>query len=293
MGRLFGIIGASGSGKTTIGRSVFGANREVISTTTRPMRSGEVNGKDYHFIDNDEFEYYDSIGKFGETDQFGGFHYGLQIKDIDEKLKDGDAFVVVTFAGFEQLKEVYLNAVSVYVLTTHEETEWLLNSRGDSNVEARLETYAKSREELGRCDHLIRNRIGELKSSIASFQAIRQIDKPPNYIAVDFDGTIVDDSYPSIGDIKRGAKEVLKKFHNRGGKIMIWTCRTGATKSAAVKFLNQNGIDYDTINANHPDMMEKYGNDPRKIGADLYIDDKTIHGEVNWGEVGRFLGIKI
>jgi hydroxymethylpyrimidine pyrophosphatase-like HAD family hydrolase len=105
-------------------------------------------------------------------------------------------------------------------------------------------------------------------------------------IAVDFDGTVVDHRYPEIGDLKAGAKDALKAFKKAGHKIAIWTCRAGKEELAVRQFLIQNDIPFDSINTAVP------GTDlgTRKIYADVYIDDKALRFEDNWGEIKRLIG---
>ncbi|PNP94776.1 hypothetical protein BMT55_00005 [Listeria newyorkensis] len=110
------------------------------------------------------------------------------------------------------------------------------------------------------------------------------------YIAVDFDGTIVHDCYPEIGKLIDGAKETLVQIREAGGEIIIWTCREGLDKEACIDFMKNMSIPFDYINCNHPDLIKKFGNDCRKIGAEVYIDDKSLLGqEINWSIIKNFL----
>ena len=95
------------------------------------------------------------------------------------------------------------------------------------------------------------------------------------YIAIDFDGTIVGDDYPDIKELKPYVKRVINKIKEIGGEIIIWTCRCGKQLDECIKFLEANNIPYDAINENHKDLKRKFNNDTRKIGADIYIDDKA------------------
>lgn len=107
-------------------------------------------------------------------------------------------------------------------------------------------------------------------------------------IAVDFDGTIVTDNYPQLGELMPAAKETLTKFKENGGYIIVWTCRTGKLLRDAIRFLDEQGIPYDTINENIPHRIKEYGTDPRKVGADMYIDDKSPSG-VDWDLIAELL----
>lgn len=96
-------------------------------------------------------------------------------------------------------------------------------------------------------------------------------------IAIDFDGTIVADQYPEIGQLKPNAKEVIQQLKDDGHYIIIWTCRTGNAMYQVHDFLNEENIPFDRINKSNPDNVEKYGIDTRKVYADVYIDDKGLH----------------
>lgn len=114
------------------------------------------------------------------------------------------------------------------------------------------------------------------------------------YIAIDFDDTIVRSEFPNIVGLQPHAKEVINSLYKSGKQILIWTCREGEELEQAKRFLSECGINYHYINENHPDLMKAYGNNSRKLGADVYIDDKGHTTEyVNWREIlKQFLGGK-
>lgn len=109
------------------------------------------------------------------------------------------------------------------------------------------------------------------------------------YIAIDFDGTIVDEAFPNIGKLKPHAKRVMHKIHQHGGVITIWTCRTGIAEINCLDFLTDKGIPFDFINRNPQGLIDKYGTMPRKIGADVYIDDKAMFCNIDWLEIEKEL----
>lgn len=107
-------------------------------------------------------------------------------------------------------------------------------------------------------------------------------------LAIDFDGTIVDDAYPKIGKPKIFAFETLKKLQEDGHRLILWTYRCGSKLDEAVKFCEDNGIVFYAINSSFLD--EEYSNDvSRKINADIFIDDRNIGGFIGWGEVYQML----
>ncbi len=103
-------------------------------------------------------------------------------------------------------------------------------------------------------------------------------------IAVDFDGTIVEDEYPSIGRPIIFAFETLKKLQDEGHRLILWTYRKGRALEEAVKFCEKNGIVFYAVNRSFPE--EEFDSSySRKINADVFIDDRNIGGLKSWGEI--------
>ena len=107
-------------------------------------------------------------------------------------------------------------------------------------------------------------------------------------IAIDFDGTIVEDAYPKIGKPMLFAFETLKKLQEDGHRLILWTYRSGKKLDEAVAFCKVNGITFYAVNNSFPE--EIYTNDiSRKINADIFIDDRNIGGFLGWGEIYQIL----
>lgn len=108
-------------------------------------------------------------------------------------------------------------------------------------------------------------------------------------IAVDFDGTIVENKYPEIGEEQLFAFATLKELQKQGHRLILWTYRSGRSLSEAVNFCKENGIVFYAINKNYPE--EKFDESiSRKIDADFYIDDKNIGGFLGWSKIWELLG---
>lgn len=108
-------------------------------------------------------------------------------------------------------------------------------------------------------------------------------------LAVDFDGTICELSYPEVGVMRKGADIYLRQLKKDGHTIIINTCRTGRYEGLAQDFLEENGIPFDYINSNLPSILELYKQDCRKISADVYIDDKCLMGLPEWSEIYKII----
>jgi len=111
-------------------------------------------------------------------------------------------------------------------------------------------------------------------------------------LAVDFDGTIASENYPDIGTLKRGAKETINSWYDSGHTIIINSCRSGKYEIDMIEFLETNGIKYHEVNNNSPHRIDLYARDCRKIGADIYIDDKNCFDKVVlWKEIKTYVNI--
>ena len=97
----------------------------------------------------------------------------------------------------------------------------------------------------------------------------------PPIIAVDFDGTLVDNKFPDIGEINPVMWNAVKAYQDTGWKIILWTCRTDEMLTDAVDFCKEHGLTPDAVNTNLPEVQAYYKGDTRKIFANMYIDDRN------------------
>ncbi|WP_277407893.1 hypothetical protein [Lacrimispora xylanisolvens] len=93
--------------------------------------------------------------------------------------------------------------------------------------------------------------------------------------AVDFDGTLCESVWPGIGSPNTALINHLIKRRREGNKLILWTCRCGTRLEEAVSWCRGFNLEFDAVNENLSEMVEFYGNDSRKIFADIYIDDKA------------------
>jgi len=114
------------------------------------------------------------------------------------------------------------------------------------------------------------------------------ISKDKLLIAVDFDGTIVEDAYPNIGKPQLFAFETMKRLQSDGHRLILWTYRCGKKLDEAVAFCKENGVEFYAVNSSFPNE-EFTGKESRKIGADLFIDDRNIGGFIGWGKIYQLL----
>lgn len=107
-------------------------------------------------------------------------------------------------------------------------------------------------------------------------------------VAVDFDGTIVENRYPGIGKPQLFAFETLKEMQQKGMLLILWTVRQGKELEEAVEFCRQNGVEFYAVNANYPEEQLESG-ESRKINADIFIDDRNVGGFQGWSQVWQTL----
>ena len=173
---IFCIIGASGSGKSTIAQELTRLGvPEVVSHTTRKPREGEIDGVHYHFVSNEEF---DSIEKL-EFAVYGSNKYGTSRKEVESKFKNSDKIIcVIEINGLKQLKtnySDYANIVSLFIKTDIDTMRDRMIARNDlpESIEARINTALKIDEfsQQDYADYIVDNR-GSFDKTMATVRDI-------------------------------------------------------------------------------------------------------------------------
>lgn len=146
--KIIVLVGASGSGKTTVGNELTKHGIvKLVTTTTRPPREGEVEGIDYYFVDEDDFDPH----QFLETTCYNGHQYGLSLKEIESAL---DQHEIVHLAmdknGARAMKAAYPDqCLVIYFVVSEEEMIKRMKMRGDSReaIEERVAHRHETNEE--------------------------------------------------------------------------------------------------------------------------------------------------
>ncbi len=119
-GRLFLVSGPSGSGKDTVLKEFFKICPEVafsISSITRPMREGEVEGEKYNFISREKFEAMLAADQLLEHNIFVGNYYGTPKAPVEKCIAEGrDMIIEIDVNGAAQIREKLPEAVSVFIM---------------------------------------------------------------------------------------------------------------------------------------------------------------------------------
>ena len=112
------------------------------------------------------------------------------------------------------------------------------------------------------------------------------IDVGTMVIAVDFDGTIVEHRYPSIGKEIPFAIETLRRLSEEGHRLILWTVREGELLDQAVEFCRSRGLEFYAVNRDYPEEnKERNLHFTRKLKADMWIDDRNLGGLPDWGTI--------
>lgn len=112
-------------------------------------------------------------------------------------------------------------------------------------------------------------------------------------IAVDFDGTIVEHKYPSIGKEIPFAIETLKKLREDRHTLILWSVREGKLLQEAVDFCRERGLEFYAVNSNYPEEKGSHDHFSRKLKADLFIDDRNLGGLPDWGTIYKMVSKKL
>lgn len=91
--------------------------------------------------------------------------------------------------------------------------------------------------------------------------------------AIDFDGTLVKHDFPNIGEENTNMVEFVKHLQANGHEWILWTCREGSKLDVAVGWCLTRGLYPTAVNDNIPRLIDEFGNNPRKVFADYYLDD--------------------
>lgn len=153
-GLLIVLSSPSGAGKSTISRMLLNADKEVtmsVSATTRPKRPGEVEGVDYLFVDDAQFDRMIAANEFVEWAPVFGFRYGTPKTPVKEALRDGrDILFDIDWQGTQQLEAAMgEDLVSIFLLPpSMAELERRLRARGTDSAAVIADRMSRADSEI-------------------------------------------------------------------------------------------------------------------------------------------------
>ncbi|MFZ3323325.1 MAG: guanylate kinase [Usitatibacter sp.] len=152
-GSLYVVVAPSGAGKTSLVAGLLEQERNVkisISYTTRAPRVGEVNGREYHFIDRPAFEKMIAADDFLEYADVYGNYYGTSRRWIESELEgDHDVLLEIDWQGARQVKKLFPHMAGIFILPPSlPELRRRLQQRGKDSPEAIERRMASAREEI-------------------------------------------------------------------------------------------------------------------------------------------------
>jgi guanylate kinase len=164
--RLFVVTGPSGAGKGTLIRKLVAERQDLavaVSATTRDRRPGEEDGRDYHFLSEDEFLRRVEAGDFVEHVEYvSGHRYGTLREEVDRILGSGRSVVLeLETQGAKEVQRSWPDAVTIFVEPpSFSELERRLRDRATESageIGERLELARRQAEEAGDFDHVVTN----------------------------------------------------------------------------------------------------------------------------------------
>ena len=183
-GLLIVISGPSGCGKGTICKELRARHPEIkvsVSTTTREIRAGEVEGRDYRYISKEEFERQVQEGEFLEYARiYSGNYYGTPKRYVKETLLAGDDLILeIDIQGALQVKEKFEEGVFIFLVPpSMEELHRRLVQRGRETPELIMERFKSAYEEMNfinRYNYVVTN--DKVDEAIKKIEAIIAAEK--------------------------------------------------------------------------------------------------------------------
>jgi guanylate kinase len=165
IGNVFVVSAPSGGGKTTLAGQILNAMPDVersVSMTTRPPRDGEVNGRDYFFVTEKEFELVSRKKGFLESAEVFGQSYGTPRAFVENQRRQGkDVLLLIDVQGARQVKKNLKEAIQVFVMppSIEELRRRLVKRSTDAPEEIlrRLKIAAREMREASQYDYVVFN----------------------------------------------------------------------------------------------------------------------------------------
>ncbi len=168
-GNLFVVAAPSGTGKSSLVKALLELDSHIapsVSHTTRAPRGQEVNGREYHFVDNATFDHMVANNAFVEWANVHSNRYGTSKAAIESRIAaGGDVVLEIDYQGALQIRKIFANAVLIFILPpSWEELRARLQRRAEDSpevIELRLVNAAKEVAKVSEFDYVIINELFE------------------------------------------------------------------------------------------------------------------------------------
>lgn len=152
-GNLFVVVAPSGAGKTSLVNELLTREpnmRLSISYTTRAPREGEMNGREYHFIERERFEKMIAADDFLEHANVFGNYYGTSRRWIEQQLAgDHDVLLEIDWQGAQQVRKLFAHMVGIFIMPPSiAELRRRLQTRGKDSPETIEKRLSGAREDI-------------------------------------------------------------------------------------------------------------------------------------------------
>jgi len=168
-GNVYVVAAPSGAGKSSLVKALLeldAAVRPSISHTTRPPRGQEIDGREYHFVSDAQFDELIQNQAFLEWASVHGHRYGTSRESIEQRIAQGtDVVLEIDYQGALQIKKIFSNAVLIFIFPpSWDELRSRLKNRGEDSpevIETRLKNAAQEMAQAPKFDFVIINELFE------------------------------------------------------------------------------------------------------------------------------------
>ena len=183
-GNLYIISAPSGAGKTSLVKVLLETTASLsfsVSHTTRPMRPGEANGRDYHFVDTKSFQAMIDRHEFMDHATVFDNYYGTAYASVEAQLDRGeDVILDIDWQGARQVRTVFDQAIGIFILPpSRDALRERLRGRGqdsDTIIQRRMQDAVNESSHYSEYDYLIINDVfAEAVSDLAAIIRARRL----------------------------------------------------------------------------------------------------------------------